>query len=176
MKPEREMSRSCYRWLAMLAMSGVLASCGDALIYGEGTKFNLEIGVNSNPAEPVMINAGLQRIVVNYAPPAYGTDPVNGVQIPNGEAVSSMSNFLLTDNRTAANPLGGTLEIITQFASGQAARSVAGSAAAAVATTATSPAGQAAAAGVATPTPAVPAPVAAPVNPLMPIVPPSAGH
>jgi hypothetical protein len=103
-----------------------LAACQDTVIYGERSGFNLNIRVGEDPKTPVQVNAGLRRLVAAYVPP---TDVVGegDQQRPSGEAVSLFSGFRLRDyDRTVAAPLGGTLVIRTQFASGLAAQSLAG--------------------------------------------------
>jgi hypothetical protein len=103
-----------------------LAACQDTVIYGERSGFNLNIRVGEDPKTPVQVNAGLRRLVAAYVPP---TDAVGegDQQRPSGEAVSLFSGFRLRDyDRTVAAPLGGTLVIRTQFASGLAAQSLAG--------------------------------------------------
>lgn len=112
-----------HRGFAALLLASLcgLAGCGDALIYGERSSFNLAIGVNDNAALPLSVNAGLDRTVVNFAPPLGGDVVSGGGGIARGEAVSSISNFDLRDKDRATNALGGTLTVKTQFASGEAA-------------------------------------------------------
>ena len=108
------------------AILAALSGCSDALIYSESSSFNLAIGVNDSAALPISVNAGLKRSVVNIAPPL-GGDVTNGsTVIPQGEAVSSVSSFVLTDSDRGTNPLAGTLKIKTQFASGNAAVTISG--------------------------------------------------
>jgi hypothetical protein len=109
----------------LAAALAALAGCSDALTYGEGTSFNLAIGVNDDPALPLSVNAGLHRTVVNIVPPLGGDVSSGNTTVARGEAVSSISSFNLTDDGRDTNPLGGTLKIKTQFASGEAAVTIA---------------------------------------------------
>lgn len=119
------MIKARYAWTCLAASLAVLAGCSDALIYGEGTSFNLAISVNNDPALPLSVNAGLHRTVVNLVPPLGGDVSNGNSTAARGEAVSSISSFNLTDEGRDTNPLGGTLKIKTQFASGEAAVTIA---------------------------------------------------
>ena len=104
---------------ALIALGFTLAACQDTLIYGESTAFNLAIHVNDSPQSPVEVNAGLKRYVAESAPPVLTDGDDKAV----GQAVSSFSGFALTYDRRG---IFGDLFIRTQFASGHAARALAG--------------------------------------------------
>lgn len=114
------------RWLCGLVLLVCMSGCSDALIYGERTSFNLAISVNDNAALPLSVNAGLQRIVVNFAPPLGGDATSGNATSARGEAVSSISGFDLGYDEAAGSPLDGTLTIRTKFASGEAAVTASG--------------------------------------------------
>jgi hypothetical protein len=106
--------------IGLFAATGfLLAACQDTLIYGESTAFNLAIHVNDSPQSPVEVNAGLKRYVAETAPPVLTDGDDKAV----GQAVSSFSGFALTYDREG---IFGDLFIRTQFASGHAARALAG--------------------------------------------------
>ena len=105
-------------------MLGV-AACGDTLVYGERTGFNLSVEVGQDPATPVNVNIGLRRTVVSVVPPIDSEPGEDGQPHPNGEAVSMISGFELTD-QPRQNPLDPDLQIRSQFASGEAAVLVSG--------------------------------------------------
>ncbi len=104
------------------------ASCTDALVFAENSGFNLGISVNEEPSTPLQVNAGLERTVLAFAPPAGETTTSGGKKSPKGEAVSLFSGFRLEDNHAnvTQSAFAGKLTIRTQFASGIAAQSVAG--------------------------------------------------
>lgn len=94
----------------LLVPAILLASGCTNLMYGERTGFNLGMFVNSDPAKPVKINAGLERSVGTVAPPVSS----------DGESVSMVSHFSLTQTE-GYNLLNEELTISTDFASGEAA-------------------------------------------------------
>ena len=102
-----------------------LAACGDTLVYGERTGYNLAIEVNQDPETPVNVNLGLRRTVVSVVPPVATESGQGGQSRPKGEAVSMISGFFLSDI-DSENPLQLDLRIRSQFASGNAAVLVSG--------------------------------------------------
>jgi hypothetical protein len=106
-----------------VALGLLLAACQDTLIYGESTAFNLAIHVNDSPQAPLEVNAGLKRYVAEKAPAVSTGSDEDGDDTAVGQAVSSFSGFALTYDREG---IFGDLFIRTQFASGHAARALAG--------------------------------------------------
>ena len=115
--------KSSLRIGLLIAAGLALAACQDTLIYGESTAFNLAIHVNDSPQSPIEVNAGLKRYVAESAPPVLTETDEDGEDKAVGQAVSSFSGFALTYDR---NSIFGDLFIRTQFASGHAARALAG--------------------------------------------------
>lgn len=120
-----------FTWRSITKISGpalllvtsfvLLSACTDALVYSERTGFNLGISVNDEATTPVKLNAGLERNVVTFAPPS-GEYKESKKRTIKHDAVSMLSGFHLTDGHGGINnPLGGTLSIRSQFASGEAA-------------------------------------------------------
>lgn len=106
--------------------AATLAACGDTLVYGERTGFNLAVEVNQDPSTPVNVNLGLHRTVVGVVPPVdTESEEQQGESRPSGEAVSMISGFDLS-NEDKTNQLDPELQIRTQFASGEAAVEVSG--------------------------------------------------
>ncbi len=98
--------------MATCLLALLLAGCGEALVYSEGTNISLaSITVNDNIAEPLSVNFGLKRTVATIAPHRGNDD----------EAVNMVSGFKY-DNEDA---FLGTLSITTEFASGKAALTLA---------------------------------------------------
>jgi hypothetical protein len=129
----------------------LLVGCQKTLVFFEQTAFKLGISVNEEPPVPLEVTVGLKRRVVAISPPK---KPLEGGS-PVSEAVSLLSRFdviylpdeptgTATSGTTTAgttsaaaaptatpspgNPFGGTLRIISAFASGEAAVTIAGDA------------------------------------------------
>jgi hypothetical protein len=98
-----------------------LAGCNNTLYYGESTSFDLALHVNDNPQTPIEANAGLKRRVLEVAPPL-SVDSSDQQHRPLGEAANSFSGFRL---KFDPDPVFGPLAIRTQFATGQAAETLA---------------------------------------------------
>lgn len=111
----------------MTAAAFALSACGNTLVFAERTGFNLAIQVNDDPATPVQVNAGLKRSVVGLVPPSKTLkEETNKGSRADGEAVSMFSGFRLEYEEGATGLFQGDLSIRTQFASGMAARYIAG--------------------------------------------------
>lgn len=91
----------------------ILGACGDTLVFGERTGFNLAVRTDAAEGLPLEVNAGLQRRVLGLVP---DTSEEGG-----GEAVNMVSAFNLQRSGDDATPLSNTLVIESSFASGQAA-------------------------------------------------------
>jgi hypothetical protein len=114
--------------LPLLALL-LLAGCQKTLVFFEQTAFKLGISVNEEPPVPLEVTVGLKRRVVAISPPKKPLEEGS----PVSEAVSLLSRFdviYLPDEPTGTpspgNPFGGTLRIISAFASGEAAVTIAG--------------------------------------------------
>lgn len=108
--------------VSALIFLSLLAGCGRTLVFAEHDGVNLEIRADPKMSPPFEVNFGLNRAVGTIVPPA--EQDSNGR--PAGQAVNMFSGFQverpgeLTPNRVAVE-----LRIVTQFASGEAARNVA---------------------------------------------------
>lgn len=117
-------------WLIMALPA--LAGCQETLVFFEQTAFKLGISVNEEPPVPLEVTVGLKRRVVAISPPRQPlqTDEA-GNRRPDGEAVSLLSRFDVdydpdqTDTASPGNPFAGKLQIISAFASGEAAVEIA---------------------------------------------------
>jgi hypothetical protein len=115
----------------LLALPG-LGGCQETLIFFEQTAFKLGISVNEEPPVPLEVTVGLKRRVVAISPPKkpLQTNAAGGRRA-DGEAVSLLSRFdvIYRPDETGAaspgNPFGGKLTIISAFASGGAAVTIA---------------------------------------------------
>jgi hypothetical protein len=118
---------------ALLLALPWLGGCQETLIFFEQTAFKLGISVNEEPPLPLEVTVGLKRRVVAISPPKkpLQTNAAGGRRA-DGEAVSLLSRFdvIYSPDETGAaspgNPFGGKLTIISAFASGGAAVTIAG--------------------------------------------------
>jgi hypothetical protein len=116
--------RSLPQVTTLLWAVGIAASvggCGRTLVFAERDGVNLAIRANASSSPPIEVNFGLNRTVATIVPPA-GESGGH----PNGEAVSMFAGFQVENNLDPAKPLAADVKIDTQFASGAAAKSVAG--------------------------------------------------
>lgn len=109
---------SAVRSAVLASIALVLAGCGDTLIYGERTGFNMAVSVDATRSLPIEVNIGMRRSVVAAVPPLEGTNQADGK--PQGDAVNMLSFFDL-GYKEEATGLGGDLTIGTQFISGKSA-------------------------------------------------------
>jgi hypothetical protein len=98
-----------------------LSGCSNYLIFSERTSFNLAIDVNTDPAVPLKVNAGFDRIIVAMVPSRHETTTEHVGTAADDEAVSLISTFNLNYEDTLPTHIFGNLFITTGFASGQAA-------------------------------------------------------
>lgn len=123
-----------FRLLGALVAVLLVAGCADGLVYGERTAFNLaSVRLNDDPSQPVSIKVGFDRDVVLVAPPIGGKvvekDGDDGQHTTaRGEAVSQFSTFTIKSTAPFLNPTAPAdlLQVQTRFASGHAARAIAG--------------------------------------------------
>jgi hypothetical protein len=129
---------SMIRYLPLVLALPALTSCQRTLVFFEQTAFKLGISVNEEPPVPLEVTVGLKRRVVAISPPKKPLEQGS----PMSEAVSLLSRFdviYLPDEPppttagaaapgaapagtpSPGNPFGGTLKIISAFASGDAA-------------------------------------------------------
>ena len=106
--------------LAVVGATSLLGACGRTLVFAESTGVNLAIKTNATSSTPVEVNFGLNRTVGTIVPPAGQKG-----NRPNGEAVNMFAGFEI-NNDYKVGTVGTELTIDTQFASGQAAKTVAG--------------------------------------------------
>jgi hypothetical protein len=101
----------------------LLAGCGRTLVFGERDGVNMAIRADAKTQPPVEVNFGLNRTVGTIVPPA---GEMNGR--PAGEAISMVAGFQIErpTDIDLTKPLAAHLWISTQFASGDAASTVAG--------------------------------------------------
>lgn len=112
---------SCGIHLSVVTVTLLLTSCGDALVYGERTGFNLSLRADPSTSKPIEVNAGLRRSVVAIVPPKHMESQQDGSATAAGEAVNMFSRFELSYDESETSLFGGTLAIQSRFASGQAA-------------------------------------------------------
>jgi hypothetical protein len=105
-----------------LAITLVLTGCSRTLVYAEQTSFNLSIVAKPSEATPLNVNIGLDRTVASLVPPIHENTPQGMVD---GEGVNMFAGFAVHYD-PATLPFAGNLRIRTQFASGQAATTIAG--------------------------------------------------
>lgn len=107
-------------WAAGIAAP--LTGCGRTLVFGERDGVNLSIRANASSTPPLEVNFGLDRVVATIVPPAGESN-----SRPIGEAVNMFAGFQVErySDLNPTKPLGIDLQITTQFASGDAAVSVA---------------------------------------------------
>jgi hypothetical protein len=117
-------SIECRRIVTLLVALGVAASvagCGRTLVFAEQDGVNFAIRVNGSSSTPIEANFGLNRTIATIVPPA---GEASGR--PDGDAVSMFASFQIDNTLNPAQaPLNASLEISTQFASGDAAKAVA---------------------------------------------------
>jgi hypothetical protein len=103
------------------------AGCTQTLVFLEDSSFKLGISVNDDPTTPLEVTAGVRRKVLSVTPPKepMQTGP-DGKSMVSGEPVNLVSRFDVRYAEGGAGPFGGTLRITNSFASGEAARTVAG--------------------------------------------------
>jgi hypothetical protein len=106
--------------LGALGIAASVAGCGKTLAFVERDGVNLAIRANASSSPPIEVNFGLNRTIATIVPPT----GENGNK-PSGEAVSMFAGFQV-DNTLDPSKVAGDLQIVTQFASGAAATSVAG--------------------------------------------------
>jgi hypothetical protein len=101
----------------------LVGGCGRTLVFGERDGVNFAIRANSTSSPPIEVNFGLHRVVATIVPPAGGTSDT-----PTGEAVNMFAGFQVErfNDLTLNKPVSVDLQITTQFASGDAAKKVAG--------------------------------------------------
>jgi hypothetical protein len=119
--------RSVHRMMPALWAAGVavlVTGCGRTLVFGERDGVNFAVRANGASAPPIEVNFGLDRVIATIVPPA----GESGSQ-PSGEAVNMFAGFQVErpNNPDLTKPVAADLKIDTQFASGAAAKSVAGS-------------------------------------------------
>ncbi|MGE3779407.1 MAG: hypothetical protein AB7F89_19625 [Pirellulaceae bacterium] len=108
-------------WAVGLAVS--VAGCGRTLVFAEREGVNFAVRANPSATPPLGVNFGLERVVATVVPPAGQTKDGK----PAGEAVDMFAGFQV--DSTGLNfdkNLDVDLSIDTQFASGVAAKNVAG--------------------------------------------------
>jgi hypothetical protein len=108
-------------WAVGIAAS--VAGCGRTLVFAERDGVNLAIRANASSSPPIEVNFGLNRTIATIVPPAGESGGK-----PSGEAVNMFAGFQVEQPTSPdlAKPLDVDVQIITQFASGAAAKSVAG--------------------------------------------------
>ena len=117
--------RSHFRFAAAIAVSSLLAACGDTLHFAERDSFKLAIHVGDNPVLPLQVQAGVKRTAIVIAPPKGGiVRNGNRDSRAEGDAVNMFSGFDIRYEK-ASSPFSGKLGIKTQFASGKAAVTIA---------------------------------------------------
>jgi hypothetical protein len=114
--------------LLVLAITLALTGCGRTLVFAEQTGFNLSIIAKSSEATPLNVNIGLDRKVASLVPPIHEKTSQSEAD---GEGVNMFAGFKAAYDpgigaNQSAQPFAGDLRIRTQFASGQAAKAIAG--------------------------------------------------
>jgi hypothetical protein len=96
------------------------------MVFVERTGFQFgAVSLAEDPDRPIHVNFGLERRVLALSPPIGGvTESPDGTRQAHGDAASLLSGFDM-QYEPGSNPLGGTVSISTQFASGEAAREAA---------------------------------------------------
>lgn len=107
--------------LLAVGIASSVAGCGRTLVFAERDGINFAVRANANSTPPIEANFGLNRTVATIVPPV----GESGGQ-PAGEGVSMFAGFQVENNLNPAKPIDADLKIDTQFASGEAAKSVAG--------------------------------------------------
>lgn len=99
----------------------LVGGCGKTLVFAERDGVNLAIRTGT-ATTPLEVNFGLNRTIATIVPPAGEKDGK-----PDGDAVSMFAGFQVDNTLDPKkDPLNADLRIDTQFASGSAAREVAG--------------------------------------------------
>jgi hypothetical protein len=115
-------SRGPARLACTLALLFLVAGCGRTLLFGERDGFNFAIRADSASQPPLEVNFGLDRTVGTIIPAAAQVDGR-----PVGEGVNMFAGFQIDrDDAGTPTPLGVKIRVGTQFASGEAAKKVAG--------------------------------------------------
>jgi hypothetical protein len=136
------------RHLLLVLALPALAGCQKTLVFFEQTAFKLGISVNEEPPIPLEVTVGLKRRVVAISPPKkpleQGSPSSEAVRLlsrfdviylPDGETVAATPSPAApsatpgatstvtapTGTPSPGDPFGGTLRIISAFASGKAA-------------------------------------------------------
>ncbi|HMD65446.1 MAG TPA: hypothetical protein VKG22_02195 [Stellaceae bacterium] len=105
-----------------LTLLFLVAGCGRTLVFGERDGFNFAIRADSASQPPLEVNFGLDRTVGTIIPPAAQVDGR-----PAGEGVNMFAGFQIDRDDTGTPTLFGVkIRVGTQFASGEAAKKVAG--------------------------------------------------
>lgn len=108
--------------LLIVGIASTVAGCGRTLVFAERDGINLAVRANANSSPPIEVNFGLNRTIATIVPPVNESGGKAA-----GEGVSMFAGFQVENNLKPAKPIDADLKIDTQFASGEAAKSVAGS-------------------------------------------------
>jgi hypothetical protein len=109
--------------LAAIGVAALIGGCGKTLVFAERDGVNFAVRANASSTPPIEANFGLNRTIATIVPPA---GEVSGSNRPDGDAVSMFAGFQIDNTLDPKAPLKADLEISTQFASGEAAKAVAG--------------------------------------------------
>jgi hypothetical protein len=113
--------RSTVTLLVAIGVAVSVAGCGKTLVFAERDGVNFAVRANATSAPPIEANFGLNRTIATIVPPAGEAG-----NRPDGDAVSMLASFQIDNTlNPRTGPLNADLEITTQFASGQAATTVA---------------------------------------------------
>lgn len=108
--------------LAVVGVAASVAGCGRTLVFAEREGVNFAVRTNAASSTPIEVNFGLNRQVASIVPPAGEAG-----SRPDGDAVSMFAGFQVDNTLDVNNkPLNANMQISTQFASGKAAKAVAG--------------------------------------------------